>query len=133
MTPFTQPNSHADRLAQRVQSVLASEGDSGWMYLGCCVQLDADTINFITEDWREEDLTQEAFWALVGEDALTLINHAFKYTESEWSIQEDNHVEYRRSRLPHDHPDYPGRDVVFFDHSRIEYVWVKMRTGDVGP
>ena len=95
-----------------------------WLFIGSCVELDGAFIDFITDDDREVELSADEFWSILGDEALSKIDAIFGYDAAEWSIKDDSHIEYRQSRTPPEHVEFPNRQVIFFDHSRIEYVWI---------
>ena len=126
MNLFRQQGSHADRVAASVRSGMRGTS-SAHVYVAACVELDGDFISYITDDCREVELTADEFWDLLGDEVLAMINRAFGYVDMEGDIRDDRHVAYRKSWAPPDHPDFPSREVIFFDHSRIEYVWIRSR------
>ena len=103
----------------REASSLCEEG--GWLFLGSCVELNGQLINHINDDAIEmtlrkfeQDIDLSSFKEVMGYDA-------------DLPLEQDQHISYWRSNMPADHSLYPGSDVLFLDHSRIEYVWVHVR------
>ena len=116
---FLQPGSWADRTAKKVRSAWQAGGSSEWLFLGSCVELDGPLINFITDE-RSVEISYDA---LAMEVELTQIEEALDYNE-DFPLKADTHVTYHCSRMPTDHPTHPGVEVLYFDHSGIEYIWV---------
>jgi hypothetical protein len=123
---FRQLGSHAERLAQEIRQ--ASGSIQGWVFLGSCVELDGPLINYITDARRRQQISPDAFWGDLGQDVADGVNSAHGYDVMGWDIREDPQVTCWRSFLPSDHPEHPGRLVIFYTHSRIEYTWIKERS-----
>ena len=107
---------------------MAAGSVQGWSFLGSCVELSGPLVDHITDDCRQQEITSDQFWEMLGMEALAKVNWAHGYDVMKWDIRKDTHVTYWTSRLPADHSEFPSRRVIFFDHSRIEYVWVKERS-----
>ncbi len=124
MNPFKQPGGWADRISAKIRD--ACKPSCPWVYLGACVELTGPLINYITDDERAQRLTFEEFKE--AGPPLEDVANALGYS-NDLPLRTDRHVTYWRSQLPPNHPHYPGREILFLDHSRIEYIWVRRTPG----
>ena len=97
---------------------------NGWVFLGSCIAFSGEFIDAITDDSVSEETTLDEFRSCVD---LTAFEEAFGYEEDTLLLKDDRYVGYYRSMIPEDHPDYPLAEVLYLDHSRIEYVWVLVK------